>query len=59
MLQELASGSGGTNWAIGSMLFFLAVYLVVAIRAFRSRSDDLDAKARLVFEDQERADRMR
>jgi hypothetical protein len=53
MLQELAARSGATAWAIASMLFFLAVYLVIAVRVFRTRPEDLDARARLALEGDE------
>lgn len=51
MLQELTAASGASMWAVGSLLFFVAVYLVVAVRAFRSSSADLDARARLPLDD--------
>ena len=50
MLQELAARTGASAWAIGSMLFFLAIYLIVAVRVFRARPEDLEAQARLVLE---------
>jgi hypothetical protein len=50
MLQELATETGASFWAIGSMLFFLAVWVAVAIRVVRSRVEDMDALARLPFE---------
>ena len=52
MLQELAASTGASVWAITSMLFFLAVYLVVAVRVFRTRREELDAQARLVLDDE-------
>jgi len=53
MLQELATRTGATAWAIASMLFFLGVYVVVAVRAFRARPEDLAAHARLALEPDE------
>jgi hypothetical protein len=50
MLQELASRTGASAWAVVSMLFFLAVWLFVAVRTFRARPEDLDARARLPLE---------
>ena len=38
MLQELAARTGATAWAIASMLFFLAVWVFVAVRVFRTRA---------------------
>jgi hypothetical protein len=52
MLQELGSGTGAGLWAIASMLFFLAVYLFVAVRVWRSRPEDMDARARLALDDE-------
>lgn len=51
MLQELGASTGAAVWATASLLFFIAVYLVVAVRAFRARPEDLDARARLVLDD--------
>jgi cbb3-type cytochrome oxidase subunit 3 len=51
MLQELAAGSGTSAWAVGSMLFFLAVYVAVMVRAARTRTDELDRRARLALDD--------
>ena len=43
MLQELAARTGATAWAIASMLFFLGVWVFVAVRVFRARPEDMDA----------------
>ena len=51
MLQELAAGSGAAAWAIGSLLFFVAVYALVMVRLFRTSREELDAQARLALED--------
>ena len=51
MLQELTASSGASIWAVSSMLFFIAVYVVVAVRAFRSSTADLDARARLPLDE--------
>ena len=50
MLQDLAAQTGAAAWAIGSMLFFLAAWVAVAVRVARSRAADMDARARLPFE---------
>ena len=50
MLQELAARTGATTWAIASMLFFLSVWIFVAVRVFRSRPEEMDAMARLPLE---------
>ena len=50
MLQELAAQSGATAWAIAAMLFFLGVWLVITVQLFRTRSEDMEARARLVLE---------
>ena len=51
MLQELGASTGAAVWATSSMLFFIAVYVVVAVRAFRSRPEDLDARARMALDE--------
>jgi hypothetical protein len=50
MLQELATNLS-TNLAVASLLFFVAVYLVVLVDVFRRRTTDLDARARLALDD--------
>jgi hypothetical protein len=50
VLQELAARTGATTWAIASMLFFLSVWILVAVRVFRSRPEEMDARARLPLE---------
>ena len=50
MLQELVARTGAGAWAIGSMLFFLAAWVAVAVRVVRSRREDMDARARLPFD---------
>ena len=51
MLQELGASTGAATWATASMLFFIVVYVVVAVRAFRAPAEDLDARARLALDD--------
>jgi hypothetical protein len=52
MLQELTASTGASSWAaIASMCFFIAVYVVVAVRVFRAGADDLDARARMALDD--------
>ncbi len=51
MLQELAARTGAGAWAIASMLFFLAVWVFIAVRVVRARREDLDARARLPLEE--------
>jgi len=52
MLQELTAGTGATNWAIGSLLFFIAVYALVMVRLYRARPEDLAAHARMALDDE-------
>lgn len=51
MLQELAARTGAGAWAIGSMLFFLAAFVAVVVWVLRRRPEEMDARARLPFED--------
>jgi cbb3-type cytochrome oxidase subunit 3 len=53
MLQELATGSNASAWAIGSLLFFIAVYAFVVVRTWRARPEDLAARARMALDDGE------
>lgn len=53
MLQELAALTGAAGWAIASMLFFAGVYLFIAVRVWRARPEDLEARARLALEGEE------
>jgi hypothetical protein len=53
MLQELAAESGAAGWAIASMLFFLGVWLAIAVWVWWARPEELEARARLVFEGDE------
>jgi hypothetical protein len=50
MLQELAAQTGATAWAIGSMLFFLAAWVVVVVWLVRTRPEEMEARARLPLE---------
>ena len=50
MLQELAAQTGAGAWAIASMLFFVGVWLVIAVRVVLARPEDMDAQARLALE---------
>jgi hypothetical protein len=50
MLQELAAQTGASGWVIGSMIFFVAAWAVIAWRVLRARPEDLDARARLPLE---------
>lgn len=39
-----------TTLSVASLLFFIGVYLVVSVRAFRSGADELDARARMALD---------
>ncbi len=51
MLQELAARSGTAAWAIGSMLFFLAVFVAVVAWVITRRREEMDARARMPLEE--------
>jgi uncharacterized membrane protein len=55
MLQEMTAESGAAAWAIGSLLFFIAVYAFVSVRIFRARPEDLAARARMALDEDEKA----
>ncbi|MBS1817632.1 MAG: hypothetical protein JSU08_06870 [Acidobacteria bacterium] len=50
MLQELATNLS-TTLAVASLLFFVAVYVVVTIKLFRTSATDLDVRARMALDD--------
>ena len=50
MLQDLAARSGTAAWAIGSMLFFLAVFVAVVVWVVLRRPEEMDARARMPLE---------
>jgi len=50
MLQELASQTGAAAWAIGSMLFFLAVFVAVVAWVVLKRPEEMEARARMPLE---------
>lgn len=41
-----------TTLSVGSLCFFVAVYIVVLVRAFRRSGHDLDARARMALDDE-------
>jgi cbb3-type cytochrome oxidase subunit 3 len=47
VLQELASQTGAPIWAIASMLFFLGLWLAIALATWRARPEAMDERARL------------
>jgi hypothetical protein len=50
MLQELAARTGTNVWAIVSMFFFLVAWVAIAVWVYRTRPEDLDARAHLALE---------
>jgi len=52
MLQELATRSGAEAWAIGSMLFFLTVWTVMAVRTWRSSPEQMRSLAEQPLSDE-------
>jgi hypothetical protein len=51
MLQELATQTAAQPWAIGSLIFFCAAFLVVATLVITAKRDACDRAARLPLED--------
>jgi cbb3-type cytochrome oxidase subunit 3 len=51
VLQELAARTGAGGWAIGSMVFFLVIWVFIAFRVVRARREDMEARARLALDD--------
>lgn len=50
MLREFIAHTASTAWAVASMLFFFAIWAGIAWWVFRSRPEQFEARARLVFE---------
>jgi cbb3-type cytochrome oxidase subunit 3 len=50
VLQELAAQTGAAAWTIGSMLFFLAVWVAVVVWVVRKRPEEMEARARMALE---------
>ena len=50
MLQELAARTGAIAWVIGSMLFFLAVWVSIVVWVVRKRPEEMAARARMPLE---------
>jgi hypothetical protein len=50
MLQELAARTGASAWAVASMLFFIGVWMWIAVGVFRARPEDMTARARMALD---------
>ncbi len=50
MLKELVANTGAEIFAIGSTLFFLIIFTVIAVRVLTRRAGSYDATARLPLE---------
>lgn len=55
MLQELTAGTDAAGWAVGSLLFFVAAYILIVVRLYKARPEDLAAQARMALDDDEKA----
>ena len=53
MLQELAARTAASPWAIGSMLFFIAVWMGIAVWVYRTPPEAFEGRARLALEGDE------
>jgi hypothetical protein len=51
VLQELATETGKSAWAVASMLFFIAVWVVVATKVWRTPPEELAEFARMPLSD--------
>ncbi len=49
MLEDLATNLS-TTLAVASLLFFVAVYIVVTVGVFRTGADELDARAHMALD---------
>jgi len=53
VLQELAARSDTAAWAIGSMLFFLAVFIAIVVWVVRKHPDEMARRARMPLENED------
>jgi hypothetical protein len=51
VLQEMAGATGASGWAIASMLFFLGVWLAIALATWRARPEAMRDRARLPLDE--------
>lgn len=51
MLQELTAQTGASGFAVASLLFFVAAWIVITVRVYRTRPDQFDAWAQLALDD--------
>jgi hypothetical protein len=47
VLQDLADRTGASGWAIASMLFFLALWLLIGVATWRAGPEAMRERARL------------
>jgi len=52
MFQQLTSATSAQAWAIGSMLFFMAVFALVVLRLVGSRREEMEHCARIPLDDE-------
>jgi hypothetical protein len=53
VLQELTTATDAGFWASASLLFFVAVYVLVSVRLYLTPREKLDAHARRALDDGE------
>jgi hypothetical protein len=51
MLQQLATDTNAQPWVIASLLFFVGVYLIAALRIWRTSAAEAEGFARLPLDD--------
>jgi hypothetical protein len=47
VLQQLAGETGASGWAIASTLFFVGVWLAIAVATWRARPEEMRERARM------------
>lgn len=52
MIQQLSTDTGAQGWAIGSMIFFIAVFAAVVVWVLRTPKAEHRHKAELPLEDE-------
>lgn len=52
MIRELAAQTGAAPWAIASMLLFIVVFAVIALRVLTREKGAYDRQARMPLEDE-------
>jgi cbb3-type cytochrome oxidase subunit 3 len=54
MLRDVVAGSGLAIFAEVALVLFFAAFVVIVVRVLRTRKEQIEALARIPFDDEER-----